>query len=458
METVFVSHLTPDQHQKVAKLAGKRCTVFCKMNGKTVEALWDTGAQVSITSKDWLENNFPDLQVKSIQCLLNCGPELDLSAANGTKIKCIGYVETDFRLNSNDTEQQITVPMLVTTNPMECPLIGYNVIQEMVQMNSKTPIAIPNVSLVSSLHDSFCDTEPEQVDSLVKIMKTLNSDDGLTPVKTSKSDIIIPKAQSVIIPCQVNLITTSAKTPVVFEPNILETVQPGLEINQSSHTLKRGSSSKQGIEVHNSSNHDIRIPRRTLLGHVELVRSVTPVEVELKQDSEVTVEQEGTSANTKSDCLTMGQNSVNDDCYVPPVDLGHLTDDQKSIAIQMLKEESESFAKDDDDLGCAEDLQLKINLSNTTYPEVKGHIEDLLNKNCITKSQSPYSSPCVVVRKRCGGLHLCIDYHELNKQTVQDRHPIPWLQETLDNLGGNAWFSTLDQGKAYHQGYVHPSS
>ena len=102
METVFVSHLTPDQHQKVAKLVGKRCTVFCKMNGKTVEVLWDTGAQVSITSKDWLENNFPDLQVKSIQCLLDCGPELDLSAANGTKIKYIGYVEIDFRLNSND--------------------------------------------------------------------------------------------------------------------------------------------------------------------------------------------------------------------------------------------------------------------------------------------------------------------------------------------------------------------
>ena len=200
-ETVFVSHLTPDQHQKVAKLVGKRCTVFCKMNGKTVEALWDTGAQVSITSKDWLENNFPDLQVKSIQCLLDCGPELDLSAANGTKIKYIGYVEIDFRLNSNDSEQQITVPMLVTTDPMECPLIGYNVIQEMVQMNSKTPMAIPNVSLVSSLHDTFSDTESEQVDSLVKIMKTLNSGDGLTPVKTSKSDIIIPKAQLVIIPC-----------------------------------------------------------------------------------------------------------------------------------------------------------------------------------------------------------------------------------------------------------------
>ena len=105
-----------------------------------------------------------------------------------------------------------------------------------------------------------------------------------------------------------------SKSPVVFELNVLETVPPRLEINQSLHTLKRGSSSKLGIEVHNSSNHHIRIPRCTLLGHVELVRSVIVAEVELKQDSEAPVAQEGTSANTEGDCLTMGQNSVNDDC------------------------------------------------------------------------------------------------------------------------------------------------
>ena len=142
--------------------------------------------------------------------------------------------------------------MLVTTDPMECSLIGYNVIQEMVQMNSEMPMAIPNVSFVlNSLHDTLCDTKPEQVDSLVKIMKILNSNKGLTPVKTSKSDVIIPKAQSVIIPCHVNLITTAAITPVVFEPNSLETVSLGLEINQIPHTLKRRSSSKLSIEVHN---------------------------------------------------------------------------------------------------------------------------------------------------------------------------------------------------------------
>ena len=85
--------------------------------------------------------------------------------------------------------------------------------------------------------------------------------------------------------------------------------------------------------MHSSSNHGIHISRHTLFGHAEFVRSGTPAEVELKQNSEAPVEQESTSANTESDCPTMGQNSVNDDCYVPPVDLEHLADEQKSVAI-----------------------------------------------------------------------------------------------------------------------------
>ena len=83
-----------------------------------------------------------------------------------------------------------------------------------------------------------------------------------------------------------------------------------------------------------------------------------------------------------------------------------------------------------------------------------GEIKDLLNREFIKPSKSSYSSPCVVVRKRDGTLHLCIDYRALNQKTIQDHHPLPCVQETLDNLGGNHWFCTLDQGKAYHQGYV----
>jgi transposase InsO family protein len=133
----------------------------------------------------------------------------------------------------------------------------------------------------------------------------------------------------------------------------------------------------------------------------------------------------------------------------------------------MLYEEADAFAMDDEDVGCIEGLQMNIHLTDDQpiqknylsirrplYPEVKAYIEDLLNRNFIRKSKSPFSSSVVCVRKKDGGLRLCVDYRALKQKTVPDRHPIPRIQETLDNLGGNHWFSVLDQGKAYHQGFM----
>ena len=81
-----------------------------------------------------------------------------------------------------------------------------------------------------------------------------------------------------------------------------------------------------------------------------------------------------------------------------------------------------------------------------------------MNRRFIQKSRSPYSSPCVVVRKKDGTMRLCIDYRQLNNKTVADRHPIPRIQETLDGFAGQRWFSTLGQGNAYHQGFMQPNS
>ena len=55
-------------------------------------------------------------------------------------------------------------------------------------------------------------------------------------------------------------------------------------------------------------------------------------------------------------------------------------------------------------------------------------------------------------------MRLCIDYRELNDKKTADRHPIPRIQDTLDSLSGQKWFSTIDQGKAYHQGFMDPES
>ena len=90
-----------------------------------------------------------------------------------------------------------------------------------------------------------------------------------------------------------------------------------------------------------------------------------------------------------------------------------LTPGQKEMALKLLTEEADSFAKDDNDVGCIPDLELDLDLEDQTpvqknyvavpkplYPEVKAYIEDLLNRNFIKKSSSSFSSPVVCVRKK----------------------------------------------------------
>ena len=60
----------------------------------------------------------------------------------------------------------------------------------------------------------------------------------------------------------------------------------------------------------------------------------------------------------------------------------------------------------------------------------------------------------VYVRKKCGGLRLCIDYRKLNNKKISDKQPIPKMHDILDSLGGQKWFSMADMSKAYHQGYI----
>ena len=86
------------------------------------------------------------------------------------------------------------------------------------------------------------------------------------------------------------------------------------------------------------------------------------------------------------------------------------------------------------------------------------YVEDLLNRGWVRRSRSADSSPIVCVRKKDGTLRLCIDYRLLNQKTVPDRHPLSRVQATIESLRGNNWFPLLDQGKAYHQGYISPES
>ena len=56
---------------------------------------------------------------------------------------------------------------------------------------------------------------------------------------------------------------------------------------------------------------------------------------------------------------------IESDNWLPPIDLTHLVPEQHAVVEKILIEENAAFARDDNDIGSAEDLQMKINLTDT---------------------------------------------------------------------------------------------
>ena len=78
-------------------------------------------------------------------------------------------------------------------------------------------------------------------------------------------------------------------------------------------------------------------------------------------------------------------------------------------------------------------------------------VAEMLTGDQIEPSDSPWSSPVVLVTKKDGGTRFCVDYRWLNDATVKDAYPLPRIDDTLDMLAGIQWFSTLDLASGYWQ-------
>ena len=94
--------------------------VQCVMNNVQTEALWDTGAQVSIVSKDWIAENLPTAESRQMDELLN-DKGLDLKAANGTEIPYEGWIEVSFKLMTSDDKHGMSVPFLISNRSYGSP-------------------------------------------------------------------------------------------------------------------------------------------------------------------------------------------------------------------------------------------------------------------------------------------------------------------------------------------------
>ncbi|XP_061349883.1 uncharacterized protein LOC133295080 [Gastrolobium bilobum] len=88
--------------------------------------------------------------------------------------------------------------------------------------------------------------------------------------------------------------------------------------------------------------------------------------------------------------------------------------------------------------------------------ELKKQIEELLAKEFIRPSTSPWGAPAILIKKKDGSLRLCVDYRQLNKVTVKNKYPLPRIDDFMDQLRGAKVFSKIDLRSGYHQIRVKP--
>ena len=88
---------------------------------------------------------------------------------------------------------------------------------------------------------------------------------------------------------------------------------------------------------------------------------------------------------------------------------------------------------------------------------INEEIQKMLENRLIQESNSPWTSPVVLVTKKNGKKRFCVDYRKLNMITKKDSYPLPRIDEMLDSLAGAQYFSTLDLMSGYWQVMMHPN-
>eukprot|EP00731_Ephydatia_muelleri_P028964 Em0020g608a len=235
---------------------------------------------------------------------------------------------------------------------------------------------------------------------------------------------------------------------------------------------------KLSVQVHHVMPVKVEAPIECpAIGLVTLEKIVVPPSSEM----EVMVKQASPGMKVASmsqlheDCITQNISAVTEHIPLSQGDQealwsmvckvgDHLNDGEKELVFHLLMEYADVFAFNSGQIGRTNILKHRIDTGNTPpvhllprripqsrREEMAKLVKDMLEQGAIQQSDSPWSSPVVLVKKKDGSVRFCVDYRKVNSVTRKDAYPLPRVDDTLDTLAGSRLFTTLDLASGYWQ-------
>jgi len=270
-----------------------------------------------------------------------------------------------------------------------------------------------------------------------------SADMAITCARVSLSLNIEP-GQAAMVP--INMLKTTQKddTLYLFEPDRRACLEKGLQAPRAIYNAGR----RPSVLVVNCGDEVAVVQDTDDIGSVE--------SIEVGSDNECTINnnevaQKDTDANKVPEHLEHLIHS-------------ELDEDQKRQLSELICKYDDCFVGGKYGLGntsieehtittqCSKPVKTPVRLLPLSKRKVADElIKELLEKDLIEPSTSPWSSPVVIVKKKDGSHRLCIDYRALNKVCPAENFPMVRQETIRESVAGAKWFSTLDMASGYHQ-------
>jgi len=188
---MYDTSLTPKTKDSIIRLIGPQCIVDMQLDGINTAALYDTGAQVCLVSERWVKEGGMHTEIRSLDSLLESRDLVLKTAVETTNIPFTGWIVLQVRMPGWNEEAAMNVPFLITNNEISRPIIGSNVIVEMLKEPEKYNINPDTLEL--GFGQAIKDAKKNKISALINTIRT--SDSVISQVKATKRAANIPKGK-----------------------------------------------------------------------------------------------------------------------------------------------------------------------------------------------------------------------------------------------------------------------